>query len=183
LGVGLLAAVVPEYGGGLVSFHFRSSNPRAVTPATTDAGPVLGGGVAVDLLGGDSTGVAWIVASGRGLTADSVPVSVGRPYLVFPAASGGWEGDSAFVEIQIRDQAGNLRFAAEPVPLAITSSDEAVVSPDTGALVIPASGYNAFAKVRFRSPGTATLVAADPRSVPQHYEPGASGLITVLPRP
>jgi hypothetical protein len=176
---GGIAVGIVNYGGAPASIHLHSSNTRLVVPAVND---VFGGGAQFDVVTGDSTGTAWVVATGRGLMPDSVAVTVGQPSFALLTNGGGFEGSQDSVEIQIRDQGGNLRITAEPVPVALSSTDDAVVGFDSTQITISTNSYNAFTRVHFLSPGVAALRVSDPRAVPQQYG-GASGLITVRPSP
>lgn len=164
--------------------HLRSTRPHVALAAVSDVIPDGGSGQALfDIVGGDSTGSAWIVAEGAGMIPDSLEVVVGQPYFAFTTDARGLETGSGSLEIQLRDQAGNIRAAAEPVPIALRSTDPAIVVPDSDQVTLPAGAYKTTITVRFLSPGTAAIIATDARTVPQRYEAAASAPITVSPVP
>ena len=145
-----------------------------------DGFPAVG---AFDIVGGDSAGVAWIVAEGRGFIPDSIRVTVGQPHFAFPTELQGLETQTKQMELEVRDPAGNLRFSSEPIPVDLTSTDPAVVWPDSAHITFPANASSTFFTVHLRSPGTASIRAVDPRAVGQRYDSAAGAPIRVDPVP
>lgn len=164
--------------GGLATVHFRSTAPAVAHTAISQLQIVEGG--SLEILGGDTTGTAWIVAEGPQLTPDSIRVDVGHPQLVIHGRQPG----AGIVDtihdfsLLVRDQLGNRRVPAEDVTADISTSNFSALGVDSTRLTIPAmadeSGVSGVYFLNF-GVGAAVIRAIDPRLPFFHYDPGSFG--------
>jgi len=163
---------------GFATVHFRSTAPAVAHTAISQVD--IEGGFSLEILGGDSTGTAWIVAEGPQLIPDSIRVDVGHPQLVIHGRQpGGGIVDTVHAfSLWVRDQLGNRRMPAEDVTAEISTSNFSAVGVDSTRLTIPAmtpeSGVSGVYFLNF-GVGAAVIRAIDPRLPYYHYDPGSFG--------
>ncbi len=164
--------------GGIATVHFRSTAP-AVAHTAISQFQIVGGG-SLEIIGGDTTGTAWIVAEGPQLTPDSIRVDVGHPQIVIhgrQAAAGVVDTLHAF-SLWVRDQLGNRRVPAEDVTADISTSNFSALLADSTRLTVPAmadeSGVSGLHYLSLGL-GSAVIRATDPRLAFYHYDPGSLG--------
>ncbi len=167
---------IPGYSGGTVWVNLRSTDPAVVCTSMTRFS--MGEGLSFEIIGGDTTGTAWVVAEGPQLISDSMQVEVGRPAFVIrgrQAAPGVTDTLHAF-SLEVRDHRGNRRIAAETVTAMISTSNFDVITSDSSALTIPAmTGTSGVSGLQFfGGPGPVFLRAIDPRTIFYHYDSGSS---------
>jgi hypothetical protein len=127
-----------SWGGGGATGTLRSSDTTIVrlgASAFTTL-PFL-----MDIESGDVPGSAWVVASGTGLTSDSVRVTVTRGLLDLGTGgtiSLGGFSVSGTINVLVRDAAGNQRITRDSLFLKVRSSNRNRLSLADSIVVIPA---------------------------------------------
>ena len=168
------------YLGSPVAVTLRSTNTAVASAFPSQI--MVGNDVQYfEITGGDTTGTAWIVAEGPAAVADSMLVEVGRPQFVVRGRGVGPDTIYA-IAVEVRDQLGNRRIAAEPVVATITSSNFTYLVADSSTLTVPAGAEGSgISPVRYFNAGFGTLRASDPRGAYYHYEPGSTGVLPHSP--
>ena len=139
-------------------------------------------GDTIDMTSGDVRGIATLTAQAYRHTDARVVVVVGRPAIKVMGPGGiFYPGDLASVTVLPADSTtGAERLPTETVTFSLTSSDTTVITLDSSTVTIPAGAYPAATTgVHIKGPGTAIILATDPRAVPYSYAPGTSGPVTV----
>jgi hypothetical protein len=162
--------------------HFRSTDSRIVRPLADSA---LGTDVAhVEVAAGASVGSAWIVASGTALTSDSLLVEVGVPSFAIVTPPELSPRYGYLVRIRLVDHTGTVRAAAEPLTVQLSSTNPEVLGIPTPTITLaPGEMQSGEIPVVAYSQGMAAIVVSDPRTGPGRYDPVATPLLFVQPRP
>jgi hypothetical protein len=175
-----LAYIAPAYDGH--TYTLRSSDTSIVAPSVSELHPDsrLDQTWHFNLVGGSRTGTAWIIVSAPGIAADSMRVVVGRGVAhVSHRVTTQFDGSHVdSVAVQLVDQNGEPRTAAEEVVFDLSSSNASVAVTDPVSLTIPAARGSAIAGLHFQWSGTTFIRAVDPRTLPYAYAPASSDLIT-----
>jgi len=173
---------IPDHGGGTVWINLRSTNPAAVHTSSSRF-PIVATGLSFEIIGGDTTGTAWIVAEGPQVVSDSMEVEVGRPQLAIHGRQPPGSLDTLrAIYLEVLDQRGNVRAPAEATTATISSSNFSILFADSSTLTVPtsvqSSGVTSLWCLR---PGTAVIRATDPRPEYYHYDTGSTGLLGCSP--
>ena len=172
-----LQVVAVHQGSARTGVSLRSSNPAIARPRETEA-EMSGSGAFFDVVGGDVTGTAWLIAEGAGLIADSVAVTVTPPSL---AVSRGPRDNE--LTVMVRDAFGNIRATAEALTLQVSSSDSTVLVPAVPTITIPAGSWEATVMYTPLREGMAVVRIIDPRATPYRYLPAASPILRIINAP
>lgn len=167
-----------------VDVAVRSTNPAVlrVPGPTSIAENVLG--AAVQVVGGDVPGTARLIAEAPGFVPDtSELIEVGTPrFELLDLPDTAYVGATVVgVRVSTRDQRGNYRSTDEDVRVSLGlvgpagSTDSASLTVRAGANTSGRSG------ISFRAPGTARVVAYDPRVASYAYAPDTAAVVVALP--
>ena len=173
---------IPDHGGGTVWINLRSTSPAAVHTSSSRF-PIVATGLSFEIIGGDTTGTAWIVAEGPQVVSDSMEVEVGRSQLAIHGRQPPGSLDTLrAIYLEVLDQRGNVRAPAEATTAIISSSNFSILFADSSTLTVPtsvqSSGVSSLWCLR---PGTAVIRATDPRPEYYHYDTGSTGLLGCSP--
>lgn len=166
-------SVLNSVTGTPLKIALRSSAPAIVTVPDTVVIPVGTYYAYFAVEARDTTALVRVTASAQGYVSTQFDVDVGTPRLLLSTSTTAYTTSAPqAILVQLRDQAGNPRLAAEPVVVTLASTNPATAAPDSGTITIPTgASFHNTARMRYNNAGTTQLVARDARAVRQAYLP------------
>ncbi|HEX6631676.1 MAG TPA: Ig-like domain-containing protein [Gemmatimonadaceae bacterium] len=173
-----------------------SSNPAVLSPAaaTLSVADARGASQPLHVLGPGVAVMTYEDVDGRYAPFVSAPITVGSARLTF-----GVDGVPSFaivtppelsprygylVRIRLVDHTGTVRAAAEPLTVQLSSTNPEVLGIPTPTITLaPGEMQSGEIPVVAYSQGMAAIVVSDPRTGPGRYDPVATPLLFVQPRP
>ena len=185
---GFRVTVIPSGGSAYdTDLHLRVTDARLVQAQLLPVETNVYGQRSVALVGGDTTGTAWVVFTAAGLQSDSLRVDVGRggigvgPFTLPAGRSTFVAGDTIAVALSILDPVGRVRRTDQAISMQLTSTDTTIAVPLAEPVAVAAGQSGTTARVRLRAPGSVVLRARDVRSTYARAADGVSTQITVVP--
>ena len=168
VGRGQFALGIGSLGGGSSDAPARFSivsSDTTVVAVPSDTSAIAGQSSFGPLrLVGRTTGTVTLTPYLCDVPGSSVGFAVTRPVLGFsgaPATTARIDDPPASLAVLTRDSTGALQYAADPVTVQITSTDPAVLTPDSAYHHVPVANFRADFGFTYPDSGSARLIIRD----------------------